>query len=324
MKRVRGEKEERKNTRRIVLPFAFSPFTLLPLSPFNFLPLLILLLSSSVLASDPFETGSASKVRARASSPEEVKVVSYNIRWRSGEELRRIIGLLETDAALGQALLIGLQEVDRNKRRTGNTNTARLMAEELGMYYAWAAPPVKEGKEEETGVAILSAYPLADVRRIVLPVEGPGGRRRVALGATVVIGEKPLRFYSVHAETRISTRQKLEQLRAVLDDIAQFPKIERAIVLGDFNTWQGDSLKETSKLFQDANFQTPFPNNQSTFVTKTIIGPFDLKLDWIWLRNLTAGTFGIERKVEISDHYPLWLNVKLNEINMDGQDKKKG
>ena len=283
----------------------------------------LLLLTSSAFASDPFETGSASKVRARAVSPEEIKIVSYNIRWRSGEELRRIIRLLDTDATLGQASIIGLQEVDRNKRRTENTNTVRLMAEELGMYYAWAAPPVKEGKEEETGVAILSAYPLTDVRRIVLPVEGPGGRRRVALGATIRIGENDLRFYSVHAETRINTKQKLEQLRAVLEDLSQFPKLESAIVLGDFNTWQGDSLKETAKLFQDAQFQTPFPNNQSTFVTKTIIGPFDLKLDWIWLRNLKAGTFGIERKVEISDHYPLWLNVKLNEkINRDRQDER--
>ncbi|MGB9181988.1 MAG: endonuclease/exonuclease/phosphatase family protein [Pyrinomonadaceae bacterium] len=301
-KKVKGKSQGKPHLIKRLVSASLFPFT-------------FLLFTSLALASDPFETGSASKVRVRASSPEEIKIISYNIRWRSGEELRRIIRLLDTDTALGQAAIIGLQEVDRNKRRTGNANTVRLMAEELGMYYAWAAPPVKEGKEEETGVAILSAYPLTDVRRIVLPVEGPGGRRRVALGATALIGGKPLRFYSVHAETRISTKRKTEQLRAVLDDLSQFPNIERAIVLGDFNTWQGDALSETSKLFQDARFETPFPNDQSTFATRTIVGIFDFKLDWIWLRNLKATTFGIERKIEISDHYPLWLNVKLSVVS---------
>jgi hypothetical protein len=38
-----------------------------------------------------------------------------------------------------------LQEVDRNKKRTGNVNTARQLAEALGMRYAWAAPPDADG-----------------------------------------------------------------------------------------------------------------------------------------------------------------------------------
>ena len=73
------------------------------------------------------------------SAPAEIKLISYNIRWRSGDELREMIELLKHDPEIGKAQIIGLQEVDRNKKRTGNTNTARLIAEELGMYYAWAA-----------------------------------------------------------------------------------------------------------------------------------------------------------------------------------------
>jgi endonuclease/exonuclease/phosphatase family metal-dependent hydrolase len=263
------------------------------------------------------ETGRASRLRQPPANPTEIKVISYNIRWREGEELRKIIELLKTDAALGHAALIGLQEVDRNKGRTHHTNTARELAEALGMYYAWAAPPAPPAKgkaqemEEETGVEILSPYPLTEVRRIVLPVEGPSGRRRVALGATVKIGPSTLRFYSVHAETRISVEQKTEQLRAVLADMAQHTQAQPAIVLGDFNTWQPNAAREVKQLFTRAGFTTPFPAEQATFYRNILIGVIEIKLDWMWLRGVRPLRFGIARKVEISDHWPLWADVKL-------------
>ncbi|HAF22902.1 MAG TPA: hypothetical protein DCK93_08300 [Blastocatellia bacterium] len=121
------------------------------------------------------EIGRASRLRPVAQSPADLKVVSYNIRWRSGDDLKKLGRLLKDDAEVGGASILGLQEVDRHKERSGKTNTARTLAEDLGMHYAWAAPPApKSEQEEETGVVILSSYPLTDVHRIVLPSEGPG------------------------------------------------------------------------------------------------------------------------------------------------------
>ena len=68
-------------------------------------------------------------------------------------------------------------------------------------------------------MAILSPYPLADVRRIVLPNEGPNGRRRAAIGATVHLSGTPVRVYSVHGETRLPVSLESEALQAVLDDL---------------------------------------------------------------------------------------------------------
>jgi endonuclease/exonuclease/phosphatase family metal-dependent hydrolase len=258
------------------------------------------------------ETGSASKIRA-AATPSEIRIVSYNIRWRGGDDLRKLIELLRDDAEIGRADIIGLQEVDRNRKRTGNVNTARLMAEGLGLHYVWAAPPPPTGKaeqEEETGVAILSPYPLTDVIRIVLPNEGPGGRRRAAVGATVRLGATPLRVYSVHAETRTSNEKRQEQFQAVLDDLRNHhAKIERAVVLGDFNTLTGKDVNATSAHFTGAGFTTPFPNNEATWKTFII----ELKLDWIWLRGLQrASAYGIDKEIGLSDHWPLWVRVNLN------------
>ena len=261
-------------------------------------------------ASQLLEIGRAPKARAATQSSPTIKVVSYNIRWRSGDDLRKLAQLLKEDHEIGGAAILGLQEVDRNKKRSGNRNTAEILAEDLGMYYAWAAPPApKTEKEEETGVAILSAYPLTDVRRLVLPHKGPGGRRRVALGATIKLGRVPVRVYSVHSETRIPVDYKLEQMKAVINDLARYGKDMPAVVLGDLNTWEPAAVAKTFKLFAAASFQTPF-DEQPTFSRGVLFIPIDLKLDWIWLRNLEATSNGIDRTIRLSDHWPLWVILR--------------
>lgn len=240
----------------------------------------------------------------------DLKIVSYNIRWRSGDDLEKLIRLFKDDPEIGGASILGLQEVDRNKKRSGNKNTAAILARELGMYYAWAAPPAAPNeKEEETGVSILSAYPLADVRRLVLPHKGPGGRRRVALGATVKLGQISMRVYSFHGETRLEIERKIDQMKAVIDDLVDYRPDISAIVLGDLNTWEPAAIDKTFKLFRAENFRTPFAE-EGTFSDRVLFIPIELKLDWIWLRNLETTSHGIDREITISDHWPLWVVLR--------------
>ena len=273
--------------------------------------LLLLLVLLPTRADVPLlEVGRAATLRKPTAAPREIKIISYNIRWRSGPELKQLIKLLNEDPEIGGASILSLQEVDRHKKRSGNNNTAKIIANELGLHYAWAAPPPANfGDEEETGVAILSVYPLSDVRRIVLPHEGPNHRRRVALGATVEIDKQHWRVYSAHAETRLPVDKKLEQFNSLLQDLAQYPAHMPAIIMGDLNTWQADARRKTTKLFSDTGLKTPF-GGQTTFKRRVLLLPIELKLDWVWLRGLEAASYGIDRKIEISDHFPLWTNVK--------------
>jgi endonuclease/exonuclease/phosphatase family metal-dependent hydrolase len=257
------------------------------------------------------ESGKGANLRQQTSSPAEIKVLQYNIRWRSGDDLKALIKLFKDDPEIGGATILALQEVDRCKKRSGNSNTAKLLADELGMHYAWAAPPaVKPTDEEETGVAILSVYPLSDVQRIVLPNKGPNGRRRVALGATVEIDNHRWRIYSAHTETRIPVSKKLEQFKALVDDLAHYPANMPAIIMGDLNTWEPNADGKAHKFFSDAGLKTPF-GGQATFRRRVLFVPIELKLDWVWLRGLEATGHGIDRKIEISDHFPLWTNLKF-------------
>jgi endonuclease/exonuclease/phosphatase family metal-dependent hydrolase len=257
-----------------------------------------------------FESGEASKLRTPPTSG-EFRVVSYNIRWRSGDDLKKLIQLFREDAEIGNATVLALQEVDRNKKRSGKTNTAKLLADELGLYYAWAAPPpAKPNEEEETGVALLSVHPLKKIQRIVLPNEGPNHRRRVALGASIQMGNQEVRVYSAHAETRISMEKKLQQMNALLLDLKQHAPNSPAVIMGDLNTWQRDAARKTIKLFTDAGLTSPF-GSQKTFLRKVFFVPIDLRLDWIWLRGLEPTGFGIDREITISDHFPLWATLKI-------------
>jgi len=259
-----------------------------------------------------FESGEPNKLRTPATAG-EFRVVSYNIRWRSGDDLKKLIQLFREDAEIGNATVLALQEVDRNKKRSGKTNTAKLLADELGVYYAWAAPPpAKPNEEEETGVALLSVHPLTKIQRIVLPNEGPNHRRRVALGASIQMGNLEVRVYSAHAETRISMKKKLQQMNALLLDLKQHAPNTPAVIMGDLNTWQPDAGRKTIKLFTDAGLTTPF-GSQKTFLRKIFFVPIDLRLDWIWLRGLEPTGFGIDRTITISDHFPLWATLKITK-----------
>lgn len=257
------------------------------------------------------EIGQATKLRPVPAMTESFKVVSFNIRFRGGEDLKKLGELLRNDPEIGEAVVLGLQEVDRNKKRTGYQNTVKQLAEELGMHYAWAAPPaLKPSHEEETGVALLSPYPLKEIKRLVLPHEGPGGRRRAGIGATIKVGHTSLRVYSVHSETRMSMDKKVTQMKAALDDLASHPADIPAIVMGDLNTWEPDAGTRTVKLFKSAGFHTPF-DGDSTFCQQILFVPLKLKLDWIWLRNIEARSHGIDRQVRLSDHWPLWTTVSI-------------
>jgi endonuclease/exonuclease/phosphatase family metal-dependent hydrolase len=253
------------------------------------------------------ETGRSTKPEKLGHAAKQFSIVTYNIRWRTGDELTKIADWLKEK----RPTLIALQEVDRSKERTKKTNNARALAEQLGMYYAWAAPPLpnkSKETEEETGVELLSPYPLTDVTRIVLPHAGPGGRWRVALGATVKIEKSEVRVYSVHSETRIPIDQKIDQFRAVLNDLKHFPSTP-AVVMGDFNSWEPATVKKVRQLFTAEGFVTPFSDKDETFKRNAILFDVTLKLDWVWLRGLKATSSGIDRSIEVSDHYPLWLNA---------------
>ena len=95
-----------------------------------------------------------------------------------------------------------------------------------------------------------------------------------------------------------------------MDDLAQLPADTPAIIMGDLNTWEKGAGRKTIKLFADAGLKTPF-GNKPTFRQRVLFVPIEFELDWVMLRGLEPASFGIDRQIEVSDHWPLWTNVRL-------------
>lgn len=155
-----------------------------------------------------------------------VKVVSFNIKF--SRRIIRAIQLFRESEALRDADIIALQEMDE----TGTERIARA----LSLNYVYYPTAVHPRNRRNFGNAILSRWPLEGDVKILLPHhQGFRKLQRIAVGATVRVGELSVRAYSVHLEAPggISGAQRQAQVAAVLEDAGR--GFTHVVVAGDFN-----------------------------------------------------------------------------------------
>jgi endonuclease/exonuclease/phosphatase family metal-dependent hydrolase len=284
---------------------------------------------------DPRTVKTGSFARHGEPARSSLTAVAWNIeRGLSIDPWLRVPSLREADILL-------LSEVDDGMARTGNIEVAAALAEGLGMHYAYAAEYLEltrgapaerrrtRGQTNRTGLhgnAILSRWPLHDVRRVSLPERFDWSRNyerrlgeRNALVATIDLGSGPLTLVSTHLEAYTTPAARAEQMRALL---AALPPRGAAIIGGDFNTigvplgnWWGVKLgprealtlaarcaRSTARLADPAPYEPLFAEaesagfqfretnaGQGTFGTHPLVPRFlRPKLDWLLVRELTV------------------------------------
>lgn len=156
--------------------------------------LLCLLLTGCSQPSDTLDAPQLSSCEGEAPLLRPLRVATYNIKsglYSSLDEVGDVLEELDAD-------VIALQEVDRLSERTGGQDQAKELGERLGMEHAFAAARTESGGDY--GVALLSRLPFREVRRIALESSNMTMEPRVALDATLCLGERELRAVSVHAD----------------------------------------------------------------------------------------------------------------------------
>lgn len=163
-----------------------------------------------------------------------LRIVSYNIQVLAQGER----GVVETLSRLAPDL-VGLQEVDEGTRRSQGAFQAKLLAEALGMRYAYATAMPYDGGE--FGIAILARGELTDVHTMSLPRSGQE-EPRVALFATCHLANGlTIRFGNTHLAAdwhaqnprhlrALQTAALVSKLRAQAD-VSEGP----LFLVGDFN-----------------------------------------------------------------------------------------
>jgi len=166
-------------------------------------------------------TGDAPNVDA----PKLSRIATWNIRAARSAPVDAIAAELQAM----QADVIALQEVDVRTRRTGFVDEPAALATALGFHYVFAA--TIKWDEGDYGLAVLSRWPLTEVRRHRLDATA-AAEPRIVLEVTVCADGRPLRLFNHHADGRVASRSTgFAELR----EIVQADVGYGMLVLGDFN-----------------------------------------------------------------------------------------
>lgn len=236
-----------------------------------------------------------------------LSTVSLNLAKESSS--KTVVRAIRQTPRLRDADLFLFQEV---RHTEGRSSVAEDTARELGYSAAFQPSP---GFVDQ-GVAIVSRYPLSDIRVTALKACDLRfrSRKRLSIGATARTPGGDVRVWNVHLDTRINADERLEQLHPVLEEASlhQGPKL----IGGDFNTndlyWVGNivplpfgprhgSALRTS--FRQRGFETPF-SQDVTFPM------FKRHLDWIYVHEMKALDASIE-PAPFSDHHAIWVHTRI-------------
>lgn len=161
-----------------------------------------------------------------------MRVVTYNIHHGVGMD--GVLDLERIEELLIEARpdVVALNEVDKGIARSRRVDQSRVLAERLGMEYAFG--PNLRYFGGEYGNAILSRFPIRSHRNV--PLTARGSERRGLLHAVLDVVGSPVHVLTTHLEVRHPNIRD-----AQLMEIARYVQsLEGPVILmGDFNSDAG-------------------------------------------------------------------------------------
>jgi len=182
--------------------------------------------------------------------------------------------------------------------RSKFSDQVKLMATELGMYYAFGANIKIMGMEY--GNAILSKYPIESVENIQLP--GFKEKRGLLL-SKVQIDNRTVNFLVTHLG--LTKQEKVNQVKLIKKYIKFFG--ERTILVGDFNSHENsEEINSIKELLVDSaqDEDGRYKHTYDGLVIKS-------RIDYIF----TSPDFKIRNyevlDSKVSDHFPLIADLEF-------------
>lgn len=249
--------------------------------------------------------------------PGRLRVTTFNVEH--GADVDGLARAITTTPSIALTDVLLVQEIESYPDE-GSSRASQLAAA-LGMGYVYA-PERLQGSGTH-GTAIFSHWPLERVQVMKLPFADQVVSRapRIALAADVRVGGFVLRVINMHLDTRLNISDRILQIRpAVLDAPAP------VLVGGDFNTnpyaWLGESVPDLPTGTIVDTDQAPALDDYMSHIdydtptaalgpTVEVEGVIDARLDSIYTRSLASEPGAVERRVTISDHFPLFIDVLL-------------
>ena len=212
-----------------------------------------------------------------------MKLVSYNIQYGRGRD--GVFDLPRIAAAVTDADVIALQEVERYWQRSGMVDQAREIADLLGDHY-WiygagvdldcsaGAGGDARNRRRQFGNMLLCRVPILSSRNHLLPKYGslgPLSIQRSALECVIQTGGRLLRVYSLHL-THLSAETRMPQVERLLDIHERAPVEGGALSgSGQKDEWTQDGMPPS--LPREAIFMGDFNMESDSEEYARIAGP---------------------------------------------------
>jgi endonuclease/exonuclease/phosphatase family metal-dependent hydrolase len=240
--------------------------------------------------------------RPPGGATDTLHVVSYNIQFARRVDLA--IRTLRANPAMRDPDIVLLQEMD--------DPGTRAVARAFGLTYVYYPATRHPQTGRDFGNAVLARWPIEADTKIILPHLGRfGGTQRIAVGATVRIGTRRLRVYSLHMATQVgaSPAMRRQQLEAVLADAESFPNV---LIGGDFNSEEAPLIAEAEG-YDWATRGAPATAGAWTIDHVVVRG----------LRAAGAASVGVGTGGDrASDHRPLWVHLVWAPKRPDSVDQR--
>ncbi|GAB6145498.1 endonuclease/exonuclease/phosphatase family protein [Desulfocicer niacini] len=259
-------------------------------------------------------------VRSAPAPLHELQIVSFNIHSCKGMNGRfhpeRTLSLLsEMDPDI-----VALQEVDVKCKRTHYLHQAAFLASRLGMTYHFH--PLMERSEGRYGIAILSRFPLSDVK--CSRFSDLSGRRskepRGLIVAEIGTPLGPVQVINTHLG--LNAKDRLHQTETLLKKILPVKNSDRqlpVILCGDLNAGPGTAVyKKVAARLTDVQTQV----SGKKYPRATFFSWYPIRrIDHIFVSNhLKVQSVLVPRSYEargVSDHLPVCTRLSLNVNHPD-------
>ena len=160
-------------------------------------------------------------------------VATYNIHSCVGVDRRYAPDRVATVLRELGADIIGLQEIDARRRRSGELDQRGYLAQATGL----AIVPGSHSRDHRGrfGNALLTRFPVRAVRHIDLSVAGY--EPRGAIDVELAVDGHTLRVIVTHLGLRAAERR--QQTQRLLEALMVPGAAEATLVMGDLNEWRG-------------------------------------------------------------------------------------
>jgi len=231
-----------------------------------------------------------------------LKVVSYNIEF--GEKISQAAAELGNIPELEDADILLLQEM--------NPNGVETLARTLRFNYIYYPASVHVKNKMDFGNAVLSRWPIKSFRKVILPHKHPFRKQiRIAVFALIQVGRFEILASSVHTEMEwLIYTKRMDQIETIVKNIPD--EFKYVVVGGDLNTLDIECVKLAEKILGQADLSRVSkgvgPTAKGDFTG--VLGP---ELDQIYARGMTLIKNGKSKNAKASDHFPIWVELKITE-----------